>query len=392
MIFFVLGTHPDLSIAEIKAVLGRSDDKGIVRAGEILLVDEVEMSLPNLQNRLGGTIKIGSIIGSLAKWNKDEAADLIRSMMPSSEGRIEFGVSGYGSHLSRNVEPLGLEVKKKLKEEGLSCRLVTSREATLSSVVIAKNHLLTSGGEYVLIEAPPTTSHPTQPPLGDGRSPDRGSILIGQTETIQDFESWSERDFGRPARDAKSGMLPPKLARLMINLSGVDPRGASVLDPFCGSGTILMESAVLGFAKIFGSDISPKAIKDTDKNMRWVFEKAHAPKTIVSTEVSPAAELSLDEQVDLVVTEPFLGPPQRGGESKAQLIMVKNELMGMYLESFANIRELMKPGAKLVVAFPIFQGQSVMSKPLPGFEPQERFVYERSGQRVVREIRVYVRV
>ncbi len=369
MIFFVLGSHPELSIAEIKAVLGKKDDKGLVHAGDVLLVDEVKTSLPNLQARLAGTIKIGSIIGSLPKWNKEDAADLIRSMMPYVEGRIEFGVSAYGNHISRNVEPLGLEIKKKLKEDGFSCRLVTSREPALSSVVIAKNHLLTSGGEYVLIEA-------------------NGEILIGQTETIQDFEAWSTRDFGRPARDAKSGMLPPKLARMMINLTGIEPDGASLLDPFCGSGTILMEAGLLGFSEIVGGDISEKAFKDTDKNLRWAFGENHD----VRLYLSPAQDLRLDGRVDCVVTEPFLGRPQRGEETKAELETMKNELTELYLKVFKNIHDFMKPNAMLVVAFPLFRTGSAMTKPLPGFTLEKRFVYEREGQRVAREILVLKRV
>ena len=374
MIFFVLGSHPELSAAEIEAVVGRQTQSvGVTntwcQVGNVLLVDEVEMSLPNLQARLAGTIKIGSIIGSLKKWNKEEAADLIRSMISSVDGRVEFGVSAYGNHLSRNVEPLGLEVKKKLKKDGVTSRLVTSSEATLSSVVIAKNHLLTSGGEFVLIKA-------------------RDEVLVGQTETIQDFEAWSERDFGRPARDAKSGMLPPKLARMMINLSGVEPTRASLLDPFCGSGTILMEAALMGFKEIVGSDISEKAVKDSKKNLRWALHDKNLPEILLA----PADEVKTDGHVDVVVTEPFLGPPQRGGESKAQLEKMKADLVRLYQKSFANIHSLLKPGGKLVVAFPTFGGASVMTKPLEGFKPQERFVYERAGQRVGREIRVYVRV
>ncbi|MEK7105364.1 MAG: 50S ribosomal protein L11 methyltransferase [Patescibacteria group bacterium] len=364
MNFFILGSHPELSAAEIKAVTGKSG----TRYGEVLVVDDVDTSLPNLQNRLAGTIKIGSIVGSLKTWNKDEAADLVRSMITERDGKVHFGISIYGQNLSRNAEPLGLEVKKKLKEDGISCRLVTSKEATLSSVVVQKNHLLQSGGEFVVIQG-------------------HGEILIGQTETIQDFEAWSERDFGRPARDAKSGMLPPKLARMMINLSGVDPAKALLLDPFCGSGTIPMEASLMGFHEVVGADISEKAVKDSAKNLRWALPDTAVPQIMLS----PAEDLKLDGHVDVVVTEPYLGPPQRGGEEKMQIDNLRTELTSLYIKSFANIHRLMKPKAKLVVAFPLFNKLSAMTKPLPGFHLEERFVYEREGQRVGREILVYTR-
>jgi len=76
---------------------------------------------------------------------------------------------------------------------------------------VEENDLLASGGEHVLMGV-------------------EGKLMIGQTEAVQPYKQWSARDFGRPARDPKSGMLPPKLARLMINLSGVDPKGKTILD------------------------------------------------------------------------------------------------------------------------------------------------------------------
>jgi hypothetical protein len=36
---------------------------------------------------------------------------------------------------------------------------------------------------------------------------------------LQDFESYSKRDYGRPARDPRTGSLPPKLAQILINLA-----------------------------------------------------------------------------------------------------------------------------------------------------------------------------
>ena len=93
-----------------------------------------------------------------------------------------------------------------------------------------------------------------------------GAVFV--TKAIQPIESLGERDFGRPYRDAKSGMLPPKLAMMMINLAG-QSLGATILDPFCGSGTILMEAATIGYTNLMGSDISPKAIDDTRQNFAW---------------------------------------------------------------------------------------------------------------------------
>src|SRR3989344_6013764 len=126
----------------------------------------------------------------------------------------------------------------------------------------------------------------------------KDGILAGRTEAVQDFEAWSKHDFGRPSRDAKSGMLPPKLARLMVNLSGVQPEGSAILDPFCGSGTILMEAALMGSKAVIGSDISKKAVADTGRNMEWMRHAFPDTKKVrVSVYETPA------EKVDAFVKE-----------------------------------------------------------------------------------------
>ncbi|NBS41266.1 hypothetical protein EBS80_01240, partial [bacterium] len=216
MKFFVLGTHRELSIAEITAVTGISSFAST--QGDALLVD-TELPSQMLQDRLAGTIKVGSIVGELKEWDKEACAELIASMISAELPRVEFGVSVYDAgdaHKAKELrlqsQKLGLEIKKILKANGKPVRLVTSKEKTLSAVVVTTNKLLERGGEFVLIAQPDT-------------------ILIGQTDAVQDFEAWSKRDFGRPARDSKSGMLPPKLARMMANLSGKEPTKSSLLDP-----------------------------------------------------------------------------------------------------------------------------------------------------------------
>ena len=391
MHFFALGSHPELSIAEIEAVLGRAVSPS-QHAQDLLLLEDAPLSAQALQDRLAGTIKIGSIVGSLKKWNKEEAADLITAMIRNDEcqntnAKCLFGISVYDKALRHHSEALGLEIKKRLKADGVSSRLVTSRDAILSSVVVEKNRLLESGGEFVL-----TSSN--------------GEVLIGQTETVQNFEGWSERDFGRPRRNAKSGMLPPKLARILLNLSGCDPERSSVLDPFCGSGTVLMEASLLGFKQIYGSDLSERAIDDTESNLNWIMrdnginesssaffarsetgtKRVATRHVVVELEVSDASALTLDRPVDAIVTEPFLGRPQKGGETEKQLMAIQQELLLLYEKTFSHLVTLLKPGGVLVATFPIIAGVPIVPKIKSARAFGTPFHYEREGQRVRRLI------
>ena len=62
--------------------------------------------------------------------------------------------------------------------------------------------------------------------------------------------------------------MMPKLARCMVNLARARP-GELVLDPFCGTGSILIEAGLLG-CRILGSDISPKMAFGCLLNLRFL--------------------------------------------------------------------------------------------------------------------------
>lgn len=59
--------------------------------------------------------------------------------------------------------------------------------------------------------------------------------------------------------------MDPRLARTLVNLARVK-KGDKILDPFCGSGAILIEAGLMGM-EIFGRDISEYMINGCKKNM-----------------------------------------------------------------------------------------------------------------------------
>jgi tRNA G10 N-methylase Trm11 len=54
---------------------------------------------------------------------------------------------------------------------------------------------------------------------------------VGITVLFQDVDEYSARDYGKNVRDMDVGMLPPKLAQMMLSISG-EARG--IYDPFVG--------------------------------------------------------------------------------------------------------------------------------------------------------------
>ena len=59
--------------------------------------------------------------------------------------------------------------------------------------------------------------------------------------------------------------LHPKLARALVNISSIK-EGEIMLDPFCGTGGLLIEAGLIG-AKIIGSDIEEKMINGCKKTL-----------------------------------------------------------------------------------------------------------------------------
>lgn len=390
--FFVLGKNPALSVAELGAIFKLTDER--LLAPDFLIGDSaVPVDPGRLMGQLGGTIKLGRI---KAEIPRGESGALVKAVLDlakekqagSPAGKFNFGFSDYGSS-SFDKKNLGQHLKEYFNEKKISSRFVVSREKTLSSVVVAQNKLLSRGLEIIL-------------------AADDNHYLIGETLAVQPFKDLSLRDYGRPARDDRSGMLPPKLAKIMINLAQIQPTDL-ILDPFCGSGTILTEAAVAGYQNLFGSDSSLKAIEDTRKNLSWVGELYKLNNFKFKLFTKKAEQLSKfikSGSVDAIITEPYLGP-QRGRIDFAAVTRELNDLYSVVIREFAKI---IKPTGRVVMVWPLFYGERPLSPDFPGFRmldmipgglrnnkfishnKRSTIIYGRSGQKVYREVVVLEKI
>ncbi|MFH1098566.1 MAG: hypothetical protein V1723_01395 [Candidatus Uhrbacteria bacterium] len=415
---FILGREPHFSVAELAAVGSDWNWSEAMLGREALGVSTADAVDPvALLKRLGGTVKIGE---AWMEFSNDDflllkAAEVAKKIVERvpGDGKIRFGISAYDcgagairvNAMRKPLERLACGVKSVLAEQERSVRWVTSRERTLSSVVVVKNKLLApSGAELLVLVA-------------------SDSVILAWTLAVQPFEDWSRHDYGRPGRDARSGMLPPKLARMMVNLAfgseladpaAGHPRPCStalravggpptcvthspgaqtktLLDPFCGSGTILTEAMMLGVGRIIGSDVSTTAIADAQRNIVWTREHFGASSAAVVVEQRDAGKLSQfmpPASIDAIVTEPYLGPPSglrsvkifspsssgarprfAGQEEEKESITTfspshrEGELEGvgtlrkLYLAAFHEFVRILKPGGRVVFVVPVFRAR-----------------------------------
>ncbi len=372
--FFILGSNPTLSLAELSAVFSYEDKLSLIQTNIAILETNREIS-PNIINKIGGTVKFGLIYDEINSHSTSGILNAVTNFAKpdSSEKKFMFGISNYGKSKT-NIKALAMEFKKMLKQSGINSRWVISREPTLSSVVVEQNKLTSDRGvEIVIIEF-------------------NNKLLLGKTLAVQPFKELSFRDYGRPARDDRSGMLPPKLAQIMINLAvapslyppckgpsrlglaeaeglgglnsldekNIKERGEKIiLDPFCGSGTILTEAMLMGYEHIIGSDISNKAIENTKINIEWTkknfqfspirgqaifnFQLLKADATQISEHIAP-------NFVDAIITEPYLGP-QRGWFDINKTV---SDLENLYTKSLSEFKKILKPGGRIVIVWPSF--------------------------------------
>lgn len=289
--------------------------------------EELAAIWPNYQIS-GGLVKVAEIFDSSI------VDELSENKKPGE--RIIFGISGEG--------PDPREIKEELESRGYKARFILPKDGVeLSSVVVAKQQV-----EEIYL-------------IGD---------LKAKTIWVQDFEEWSRRDYGRPEVEAHIGMLPPKVARMMVNIAG----GGTILDPFCGVGTILAEAYSTNH-QIFGSDISSDQLAKTKKNLDWLgakYQLFREDARKISQKLAPNC-------VSSVVTEPYLGPDD------------PKKLAELYSSCLADWQKVLKPGGKVVMAMPFLvdpdhigidkvkiMGYSVSSGPLPYFRPRavvKRYIY-----------------
>ncbi len=362
---FKLGHQPQISKAEIFTVF---EKKGIWcgtidQKKDNLFLSAEKIAPKEFMDVLGGTILIAEKVESKCGDEIEMMANYLAKSQP--KGKIEFALSG------TDAEELLMPVKNKLKEKNRSARFVKIK----NTASIKYNNLVEYGTHLHLFKE---------------------GLFV--TRAIQPFEKMKRHGRDRPEADPESGMLPPKLARILINLSQAN-RPEQLLDPFCGSGTILMEAASMGYKNLIGNDKNSDITEASKKNLEWI-KKEEQLEFEYELFNYPAEKISeqLKNKVDYIITEPFLGKPRTGKENKSILKKRKNELRRLYIDTFYEFSNIIKRGGTVIFIIPAFRFKDewlridcIPELKQAGFEPisfenQDHLFYSRSDQLVGREI------
>lgn len=324
MYIAVLGRQPKISLAELESIYGATNIS--LLGNEVALVKTPEFNL----DRLGGTVKAGKIIET----------QLLDHLLNLPAGKITIGFSDYSKNATaRTSATKALKLKSILKRQGRSVRIIPNNSAaTLSSATSHHNQLGEKINHIEIITYKKYTA-----------------LSIG----TQNITSYAKRDQARPARDAFVGMLPPKLAQIIINLATKDQLSGRLLDPFCGTGTILQEALLMGYS-VYGTDLSEKMISYSEKNLIWLQSRQQNIQKTDNFLLEPgdATKLSWKKPIDFVASEVYLGQPFSAPPSEMKLKEVKFTTKSIFLSFLKNIYPQIKSGTTLALAIPAWRRPS----------------------------------
>lgn len=305
----VLGRQPKISVAELESLFGE------VNLVAPSLAEFASENRPDIR-RLGGTLKIAMKIEQpIITYLKDL----------KNTGKITLGVSDFSRNTSAyNAQREALKFKRILTKSGHSVRVVPNKTPELSSATSLHNHLF-GENKFELIK--------------HNRDYYR---VIG----VQNIEAYAKRDQARPARDAKVGMLPPKLAQILINLCGDVWEGATLLDPFCGTGVVLQEAALMGY-RPYGTDVSERMVEYSKRNLEWL--RSEHPHVVAQGD---ATTFRWQQPIDLVACETYLGQPMSLPPAEVKLKQEKQECGAIILGFLKNLAKQITEQTPVVIAVP----------------------------------------
>lgn len=126
--------------------------------------------------------------------------------------------------------------------------------------------------------------------------------------------------------------LHPKIARALVNLSAIQ-HGKTFLDPFCGTGGILIEAGLIG-ANVIGSDIEDKMIEGCKRTLDFYRIKNY---DLFCSDIGNIGQNI--ECVDAVATDlPYGKATTTKGEDIKQL----------YKRAFENVSNILKEDGRAV--------------------------------------------
>ncbi len=343
-----LGNHPQLSIAELATHFADFSVKQ--RFPKHIVVFETSQQITQKDlDRLGGTILIGEHVPGFT--TRDDAPTVLMNETMNVKGKTTFAIRSIG--VDKNaVHDLYRMGKMALKKAGKPARYVGNEHEPAATALLKATELITGKGGRELILLQDT---------------ERDAFWGGKTVAAQDLDAYTKRDMKKPVRDTRVGLLPPKLAQILLNggewlarsRNPKLPKKLTVLDPFCGTGVIPLEALLRGWT-IHGSDASLKAVNGTLKNLEWARKEYGIPKKDVPASIwkqDATKPFAIKNGVDFIATETTLGPPLNTRPTVKEAQKMRTAVEETEIAFLKNVRATL-PGVPVALTLPVWMVSS----------------------------------
>lgn len=317
-----------LSVLEACTVLGRSVQRAEAPSERVSVL-HVDHLQPDRLAELSGVHKCAPLVSTVDSASGD-LGKLTRLMTSFLEEKSNVSLSAY-------------DIGEDEYEDFVRSMLDSLREAGLKKVRLLRpkgNELLS---EQVLSrEALDVIAFPYHSGYG-----------LGPTAWVPDSASMRARGTGRPVPHPDIA-LSPRLARTLVNLAGLEP-GQTVLDPFCGSGTILVEAYAKSL-RCLGLDSRASRVQEARENLHWsvggVTDRGY---DIRKGDARDLSRVLRGTRVDAVVTEPLLLPHLDARPRTSTAKAMIEESARVYNDALASMAGSIRPEGRIVVVVPVIQ-------------------------------------
>ena len=399
----ILGRQPEIGIAELESIFSGENIR--VLSQSACLIDTPKINI----SHFGSILKVGEVVFEVKTqdWktiSEKIVKDFVRDFKNANH-KITLCISSYNikTSVTEVNKTLGI-IKQKMKKEGVSIRTINNKKDTNLSTAISHNNKLGLSDNKIELIAVGTSK----------------GIIVAVSEGSQNITSYARRDQNRPKRDAFVGMLPPKLAQTIINLaSGKDQpkilsfygkelqKEYNILDPFCGTGTVLQEAVLKGF-KAYGSDLNPKMVDYSKQNIEWLMQEFKPFGEVKDIAIADATSncWKYANTLSAIACETYLGQPFSAPPSDKKLSEVKETCNKIISNFLKNLAKQIPEGTPLCIAIPTWRTKNGDFSHLPlvdfleelGYNRKEflrvkpnSLIYFRENQVVARELLVLIR-
>jgi len=330
---FIVGRNIELSIAEIESFFEREKIYFSIGAKikNGILVETKQVLPRGIVEQLGGTVSIGEVIseGNFEKISKELDSKMLYSGKGNKLNYVIFNFAG------KDLESIGNHLKRRFREERLKAteKKITGRIELQGGKIVSKVVSNLIDEQYFVF-------------LDN----------FGKIIENYNFASAEKRDMEKPVRRSELS-ISPRLAKILVNLSQVK-KGETLLDPFCGVGTILQE-ALLQDIKVIGVDKDKSAVSNAKVNLEWFKFKKENYKILY--EDSSTVKVS---KVNGIATEPDLGELQK----KIPTIEKAKELIRGYENLMIKVLKNLKKNVSGKIVFTAPLVETMKGKISPDFD------------------------